>query len=96
MIKTKNKKIKLGTNKYKIPEQVYNYIYSLESNLQRHEIAMIGWVKNCYMSDDKEYKEEFNTFVMSLPHAEETIKRMIELDEKLEKENTEKEEESKE
>lgn len=97
--KTKIKKINIGGQKYKINEDVYKYLENIANVLQMHEIAMLGWSKNCYNNTDDGYKEEFNTYIMSIPHAEQTINQMIEVDKKkdleLNKETIVKEEEVK-
>ena len=98
--RTKNKKVNIGGQKYKIHEDVYKYLENIANVLQMHEIAMLGWVKNCYKDTDDKYKEEFNTYIMSIPHAEQTINQMIEVDNKMKedskKETAKKEEEVKE
>tara|TARA_R100001530_G_C4251761_1_gene138021 strand:- start:54 stop:359 length:306 start_codon:yes stop_codon:yes gene_type:complete len=98
--KTKNKKINIGGQKYKIHEDVYKYLENIANVLQMHEIAMLGWAKNCYKGTDEKYIEEFHSYIMSIPHAEKTINQMIEVDKKMEeekqKETAKKEEEVKE
>ena len=100
MAQNKNKKINIGGTKYKVQEGVFKYLENIANVLQMHEIAMLGWAKNCYNNTDDKYKEEFYTYIMSIPHAEQTINQMIEVDKKIKeesnKETTKKEEKVKE
>ena len=80
MQSTKNRKINVGKKKYKIPTDVYKYIEQLANVIQLHEIAMIGWIKNCYNGDDDTYKEEFYGYVMSLQGVEDVLSKMDEVD----------------
>ena len=98
--KTKNRKINIAGKKHKVHEEVYKYLENIVNVLQLHEIAMLGWAKNCYKGEDKKYIEEFHNYIMSIPHAEEPISRMKEVDkrtaEEAKKKVSEKEEEVKE
>ena len=95
--RTKNKKINIAGQKYKVHEQVYKYLENIANVLQMHEIAMLGYAKN---NKDKEYIKEFTDYIMSIPGAKETIERMKEVDKKMKEEAkqkvSEKEEEVKE
>jgi len=82
--RTKNKKINIAGQKYKIHEDVYKYLENIANVLQMHEIAMLGWVKNCWEKTDEKYKKELHDYIMSIPHAEQTISQMIEADKKQE------------
>ena len=44
--RTKNKKVNIGGQKYKIHEDVYKYLENIANVLQMHEIAMLGWVRS--------------------------------------------------
>jgi hypothetical protein len=95
-IKAKNIKINIGGTKYKINENVYKYIVNVTNVLQLHEIAMLGWIKNCVRGEDKAYQKEFTDYIISIPHAEETISKMVEADEKVNQEISDKKEKVKE
>ena len=82
--RTKNKKINIAGQKYKIHEDVYKYLENIANVLQMHEIAMLGWVKNCKDKEDKQYEKEFQDYILSIPHAQQTISQMIEADKKQE------------
>tara|TARA_R100001594_G_scaffold45372_1_gene78170 strand:- start:7101 stop:7397 length:297 start_codon:yes stop_codon:yes gene_type:complete len=82
MSQSKNRKVNIGGTKYKVHETVYKYMENIANVLQMHEIAMLGWAKNCYEKVDQQYTEEFYRYIMSIPHAVETIKKMEEADKK--------------
>ena len=82
MSQSKNRKVNIGGTKYKVHETVYKYMENIANVLQMHEIAMLGWAKNCYKKVDQQYTEEFYRYIMSIPHAVETIKKMEEADKK--------------
>ena len=84
MSQSKNRKVNIGGTKYKVHETVYKYMENIANVLQMHEIAMLGWAKNCYEKVDQQYTEEFYRYIMSIPHAVETIKKMEEADKKQE------------
>ena len=69
MTQRKNRKVNIGGTKYKVHETVYKYMENIANVLQMHEIAMLGWAKNCYEKVDQQYTEEFYRYIMSIPHA---------------------------
>ena len=82
--RTKNKKINIAGQKYKIHEDVYKYLENIANVLQMHEIAMLGWVKNCKYKEDKQYEKEFQDYILTKQNAQQTISQMIEADKKQE------------
>tara|TARA_Y100001937_G_C6985788_1_gene269850 strand:- start:329 stop:607 length:279 start_codon:yes stop_codon:yes gene_type:complete len=89
----KKKKIEVDGKKIKVEDSVYNLLAGMNQTIYNHEIMILTWVHKHYTNhpDDSkksEYEKNLFNYAMQLPNATETLKMMLEYDEK-EKENQE-------
>lgn len=90
--KTKKIEIKVMGKTYKVEEQINETLKSMSEALKSHEVALLTWVHKDYKSAGKFAKNEVESFRKSLheyceqiPDSENILKRMQEIDDRLEK-----------
>ena len=103
----KKQKIKIQGKNYKVDTPVSNTLKALADALHSHEVALMTWVhkdligKGLKAKDKKEFRETLHKYCMQIPGAENILKRMVDIDKKMDQEQKEqnkkeKEEEAKE
>tara|TARA_R100000654_G_scaffold16524_1_gene34612 strand:+ start:1933 stop:2271 length:339 start_codon:yes stop_codon:yes gene_type:complete len=90
--KTEKIEIKVMGKTYKVEKQINETLKSMSEALKSHEVALLTWVHKDYTSSGKFSKNEVESFRKSLneyceqiPESDKILKRMQEIDDRLEK-----------
>jgi len=95
----KKEKLTIHGKKYKVDKVISNTIKSLADAIRAHEVALLTWVhkdfigKGLKKKDKDAFRESLNKYCLSIPDAENILKRMGDID-KQEKEQNKKEKEA--
>ena len=86
----RKKKIEIDGQKIKVEDNVFKLLSGMNQTIHNHEIMMLTWVHKYYTNRNtenvNEHEKNLFDYAMSIPNASQTLKMMLEYDEKLAKE----------
>tara|TARA_R100000458_G_C8136666_1_gene149492 strand:- start:160 stop:480 length:321 start_codon:yes stop_codon:yes gene_type:complete len=88
----KKQKVKIQGKNYKVDIPVSDTLKALADALHSHEVALMTWVHKDYIGkglkskDKKEFRDSLNQYCMNIPEAKNILKRMADIDKKIDEE----------
>ena len=91
--KSNKEELTIQGKKYKMDKIIADTIKSLADAIRAHEVALLTWVhkdfigKGLKKKDKNEFRESLSKYCLSIPDAENILKRMDEMDKQVKEQN---------